>query len=458
MAGGPAPRIFGPSIPTTAAVSRIDAGHPVIATADGRFTASLIGIMQFDVADYFQKSPGPLAIDLRRAGAAGDTARARDLSNGSTFRRARIGIAGKAFGDFEYSVLFDFGGSGEEDNGHVQELWLQYSGWKPAHFRVGAFAPFIGLEDAGSTNGMMFLERPASADIARSVAGGDYREAGQVAFTGKRWFASAAITGRLVNTAGSSTVQPYNSQLGFIGRAGVLPVKTDANLLHLGVHGSYVDHPGNTGGPDATGTTALSPVQFRERPELRVDGTRLIDTGAIDASHAYSTGAEFAAQHKNFLIQGEYERLGIERRNSVLPDPHFHGYYVEGSWLITGERRRYNDGNYAFDGPTIKGSFNPAAGNFGAWELALRWSDTDLNYHQGALGVATPLGGVRGGEQKIVTAGVNWYLNSIARIMFDYQRVDIDHLSPNPATFQTPLGADVGQRYSTGSVRFQLAF
>ena len=225
------PRIFGGGVPTTAAVSRIDSGHPLISTSDGRFTASLIGVMQFDVADYFQRSAGPLGIDFRRAGAASDTARARNLSDGTTFRRARIGIGGRAFGDFEYSVLFDFGGSGEEDSGHVQELWLQYSGWKPAHIRVGAFAPFIGLEDAGSTNGMMFLERPASADVARSLAGGDYREAGQIAFTGARWFASGAITGRLVNTAGSSTIQPYQSQLGFIARAGVLPVKTDNELL-----------------------------------------------------------------------------------------------------------------------------------------------------------------------------------------------------------------------------------
>ena len=281
-------------------------------------------------------------------------------------------------------MLFDFGGSGEEDSGHVQELWLQYSGWKPAHIRVGAFAPFIGLEDTGSTNGMMFLERPASADVARSLAGGDYREAGQIAFTGARWFASGAITGRLVNTAGSSTTQPYQSQLGFIGRAGILPVKSDNDLIHLAVHGSYVAHPADTGGPDAAAGTAISPIQLRERPELRVDGTRLIDTGAIDASHAYTAGVEFAAQHRNFLLQGEYERIGIERRASDLANPRFDGFYVEGSWMITGERRRYNDGNYAFDGPKIDGSFNPAHGNYGAWELALRYSDLDLNYRQGA--------------------------------------------------------------------------
>ena len=451
-------RIFGPGVPTTGAVARIDSGHPVIATADGNFSANLLGVMQFDVADYFQAAAGPLSTDLRRAGAAADTARARNLSDGTTFRRARIGIAGKAFGSFEYSVLLDFGGSGEEDSGHVQELWLQYSGWRPAHIRVGAFAPFVGLEDAGSTNGMMFLERPAPADIARSLAGGDYREAGQLTFAAPRWFASGAITGRLVNTAGSSTVQPYNSQLGFIGRAAALLVKNDDTILHVGAHGSYVAHPANTAGPDAAAGTALSPIQFRERPELRVDGTRLIDTGAIDADHAYTAGLELAAQHRNFLIQGEYERVGIERRLSPLPDPHFHGFYVEGSWVVTGQPRRYNDGNFAFDGPSVKGSFDPKRGQWGVWELALRYSDTDLNYRQGTEGTALPTGGVRGGDQKIVTAGVNWYLNSIARIMLDYQHVTIDRLSPSATSYQTPIGAEIGQNYSAAAMRFQLAF
>ena len=452
------PRIFGPGIPTTGNVSSIDAGRPVVNSADGRFTANLLGVMQFDVANYFQDKAGPLSTDLRRAGAAADNARGRNLSNGSTFRRARIGLGGRAFGDFEYSVLFDFGGSGLEDNGHIQELWFQYSGWKPAHIRVGAFAPFIGLEDAGSTNGMLFLERPASADIARSLAGGDFREAGQLTVNTDHLFVSAAITGRLVNTGGASSVQPYNSQLGFIGRIAALPYKDKDNLIHVGLHGSYVAHPADASGPDAAANAIRYPIQLRERPELRVDGTRLIDTSSINADHAYTVGAEAAFQHKNLMLQSEYERIGIQRYASALSDPDFHGFYVEGSWIITGQTRRYNNGNFAFDGPRVDGSFNPTQNNWGAWELALRYSDTELNYHAGASGSAPVADAVRGGDQHILTAGLNWYLNSIMRVMLDYQHVHISRLSPNATTFVTPVGADIGQTYSAGSMRFQLAF
>jgi phosphate-selective porin OprO and OprP len=92
------------------------------------------------------------------------------------------------------------------------------------------------------------------------------------------------------------------------------------------------------------------------------------------------------------------------------------------------------------------------------WELALRYSDINLNYHAGAHGIAIPTDGVRGGHQKIAAAGVNWYLNSIARIMLDYQHVEIDRLSPSASTWLTPVGAEIGQKYSTAEARFQLAF
>ena len=261
-----------------------------------------------------------------------------------------------------------------------------------------------------------------------------------------------------MNTAGSTTAQPYRDPLNFVARGGVLPVKGANDLVHLGVHGSYVAHPANTGGPDAAAGTAISPIDLSNLPELTVDSTKLIDTGAIDAVHAYTAGAEFAVQHRNFEIQAEYERIGIDRRNSPLANPRFDGFYVEGSWIITGQRRRYNDGNYAFDGPEVPGSFNPKAGNFGVWELALRYSDIDLDYDPGLAATTTPASGVRGGKQRIATAGINWYLNSISRVMFDYQLVRIDRLSPNPITYQTPVGAMVGQNYSAGSMRFQLAF
>lgn len=435
------------------------AGKPSIQSADGRFAANLHGVMQFDTAGYFQDKAGPIATDLRRGGAAGDTAHARDLNNGTNFRRARIGIDGKLFGDFDYNVLFEFGGAGAEDAGHIQELWLQYTGLQPFRFRVGAFPPSIGLEDQGSTNGSLFLERPAIADIARGVAGGDYREGAQLAASHDRWFASAALTTRVVgtiNSTASGNAQSFDQAFGGILRAAVVPIRGDDYMLLAGVHGSRVFSVADAGGPDVLANRY--PVQLRERPELRVDGTRLIDTGQIDARHVTTGGLELAAQKRQFFVQGEYERIGIDRRNSLLSNPHFSGWYVEGGWVLTGERRKFNTGTFAFDAPPVDHPFDPRHGTFGALELALRYSMTDLDYHDGDVGFATPADGIRGGEQKILAAGLNWYLNPVIRFMFDYQHVDIDRLSPNPVIYMTPVGAEIGQSYDAVSVRSQLAF
>ena len=53
-------------------------------------------------------------------------------------RRARIGVDGTAFGDWDYRILLDFGGSGVENTGQFYEAWLQYNGLAPARIRVGA--------------------------------------------------------------------------------------------------------------------------------------------------------------------------------------------------------------------------------------------------------------------------------------------------------------------------------
>ena len=441
----------------------ITAGKPGIASADGRFTANLHAVMQFDAADYKQTEPGPTSIDLRRGAAAGDTAHARDLNSGTNFRRARFGVDGKTFGDIEYSFLLEMGGAGEEDAGHVQELWFQYSGLKPFHFKVGAFPPSIGLDDQASTNGAPFLERAASADIARSLAGGDFREAAMLWAAGERWYAAGSVTGRtvgVVNSQATGVSQPFDSQLGLIGRIAFLPVKTDDAILHIGAHGSYVARPADVNGPDVAAGAARYTITMQERPELRVDGTRLISTGAIDAVHASTIGLEAAGQYKNFLLQGEYEHYDIERRNPAVgvTDPKFNGYYISGSWLLTGEARRYNTSTFAFDAPTVTHPFSPSNHTLGAFELAARYSDIDLNYHAGAAGAAPSADAVRGGDQRIITAGLNWYLNPVVRMMFDYQDVKIDRLSPSAASFLTPTGAQIGQNYHVVSVRSQFAF
>lgn len=451
-------------------------GRPTFATADGKFSASLRGQVQLDTAVYDQRSAGPTATDFRRDGPAlggstsnVDAAHARDLKNGTVFRRARIGLDGTAFGDWDYRILLDFGGSGVENTGQFYEAWLQYNGLAPARIRVGEFPPSLGLDDQASTNGMPFLERSVISDLARGLAGGDTRIAGQLFGYGDHWLAAAAVTGRTVGTLSTGTASPaaqtFGDQLGFTGRLAGTPFHQDGFLVHVGVNGSYVDRPANTGGPGTNGAipTSAETIAFANTPEIRVDGTKLINTGSIPARHATQVGAEFAAQHSNLLLQAEYDRLGVQRSDG-LPDPHFDGYYVSASWLITGETRRYNNTTAAFDAPSIAHPFDWRGGGWGAWELAARYSDADLNYDAGVANTAQSASGIRGGDETNLSVGVNWYWNAFARLMFDYAHVKIDRLSPATNATQAstiwlvPLGAQIGQNFNVWSVRTQFAF
>ena len=434
--------------------------RPTLTTADGQFSASLRGVVHFDAANIAQDPAGPLASDFRRGSLsdATEATRARDLNSGTNFRRARIGVEGKAFKDFDYSLIYEFGGSGSEEGGRVQDLWVQYSGIKPFRFRVGAFALPTGLEDASSTNSSLFLERGSAAEIVRAIGGGDGRSAAAIYANGEHWFASGAITGQTVGNL--SATNPFDEQLAFVGRLAATPLRGYDWLVHVGVNSTVVLTPADNG-PDAT--SARYGLRLRDRPEIRVDGTRLIDTGNIDADGLTTYGLELAAQRKNLYIQAEYENIRIDRRLSALSNPEFSGWYVQGSWVLTGEARRYNSQNAGFDGPKIDKPFDPKKGQWGAWELGARYSTVDLNWHAGRSGVAGPADSVRGGEQTIWTAGVNWYVNPITRIMLQYQDVTVDRLSPGGTAFGagtlTPAaGRQIGQKYQATALRTQIAF
>jgi phosphate-selective porin OprO/OprP len=316
---------------------------------------------------------------------------------------------------------------------------------------------------------MIMMERPAPAEVARNVAAGDSRSAIQVTGNGlwgegdsgiaTRWFASAALTGNTVGTLNSAasgfTAQPTDEQTGIIGRFALAPFSSTDWQAHIAVNAQYVTQPNDAG----ASVTPRYPIQLRDRPELRIDGTRLVDTGGIDAKTASVLGGELGFSAHQFMLESEYFNYKIERRNTGVAqpsDPSFNGWYVQGAWVLTGENRPYNPAEARFDAPKMTYNFNPAAGTWGAFELAARYSDLDLNYHDCGAGHAVPASpapcfdAVRGGEQKISSIGLNWYLNPSIRFMFDYLHVDVDRFNA--------AGLQVGQKYDAIAWRGQFTF
>lgn len=446
---GPATTAAAPK--PTAVEAKLENARPSLASRNGEFTASLRGVFQLDASHYDQAAPGLLATDFRRGSFLDTTEadRARDLSDGTNFRRARLGIEGKAFGDWNYNFLYEFGGSGVEEPGRINAAWLEYAGLGRVRIRVGGIAPPVGIEDVTSTNASLFAERAAVSELTRNIAAGDARSGLGLYSNGKRWNVSAAVTGGVVGG------QSFDEQLAVTGRAVVTPLVGKDYLVHLGANSQVVINPAVSGPDVASG--AARPVRLRERPEARVDGTRLVDTGAIDAAGVEVYGAELAGQFKALSLQGEYYWIQVERRASALPDPSFSGWYVQGGWTITGQPRRYSIASGAFDAPRGE-RFSPKDGQWGVWELAVRYSDLDLDFDSLVTAAA-----IRGGRQKITTLGLNWYPNAAVRFQAGWQNVDVDRLSPGGAAFGAgvltpPAGAQVGQSFDIWSLRTQYAF
>jgi phosphate-selective porin OprO/OprP len=437
--------------------------RPTITAADGRSSIALRANVQLDSALYGESPDRALPADHRRgsvgAGSNRETTGARDFSDGFLFRRARFGVEGSIARDFGYRLLLELGGSGTEGPTRINDAWIAYTGLAPFTFQIGAFAPPSNMDDGTTPEDIAFLERASASELSRTLGASDGRISVGAKANGARWMSSIALTTRTVNDP-----EVFDTQLAAVGRAGVLLATGDDYNLHLGASGTYVFSPADQG---ASATPPRRAIRFRDRPEVRVDGTRLIDTGAIDAAHASVLGVEFGANWKNFYLQGEHFWFDIERRApAALADPDFTGYYLQGSWVLTHENRRYNPVTGSFQNPRPKAPFS-SAGGFGAFELAARYSRMNLNFQEGLAGAAAGMDSVRGGDQKVLTFGINWYLNPNFKVMMNYLLIDVDRLNPagpgnltpfgeSPAT--PPSGVGVGQDLDVFALRTQYSF
>ena len=91
----------------------------------------------------------------------------------------------------------------------------------------------------------------------------------------------------------------------------------------------------------------------------------MIDTGDIEqAQDALQFGLEAAYVNGPLYLQGEYlaSRVGRESQLSSLT---FDGWYVYGSWFLTGESRTYLMGTGTFGRITPKSPFTLKRGGHG---------------------------------------------------------------------------------------------
>jgi phosphate-selective porin OprO/OprP len=375
----------------------------------------------------------------------------------------------------------------------------------PWAFRVGAFPPPANIEDSTSASDLMFLERNSPSTLQRNIAGAEGRDAVTVLYAGERLFGALSFTGDKVQDgakalapAGAAIAANYDEQMSLLGRFAYLPYSTDDAKWLVGVNATYVLKlpdcvPNGTAALATTpGATARNAITLSDTPEMTVDsnGIALVSTGSLPASHVSQWGAETAGNYQNFYGQAGYYAFQVDRApvaytvfssasasTATIVHPsnnNFSAWYLQGSWILTGESKSYSPATAAFTPPKPAQPFSLTDGGWGAWELAARYSDVNLNSHANdtsnvitnwtstASRTYTYYNTVRGGDQRIVTIGLNWYPNNNVRFAFDYQWIDVNRLQAPAAvtTTGTPTLPTVsgGQDLQTIAARMQIAF
>jgi len=401
-------------------------GRPTLKTAGGDFSLAARALVQYDSAYYAQ----------------GHLPAGTDFSSGSDFRRARLGFSGTLYKDWTYEFLYDLGGSGVEGS-TIASAYLQYDGIAPVHLRIGAYPTPESFEDSTSAADLLFLERAQPVDLERSIAGSDGRQGATIFSYDDNYFAALSYTGGLVGESGA-----FDEEQNLVGRAAYRFILDDNVNFAVGADSTYVVRPADL----TAGHEGLEQIRFRERPELNVDdqSIRLIDTGTINANHVWTWGLEATGNWHSLYGQGGYFHYDVDRRDSTLSNPNFDGWYMQASWVLTGEAKPYRSERGAYGSPSPTDEFSFDKFGWGAWELAGRYSVLDLDFDAGLPGMPTPLDGIRGGEQRIWTAGVNWYPNNAIRFLLDYQHTDASRLNST--------GKDIGGRLDALSLRAQVSF
>lgn len=416
-----------------------DNGRPTMTSADGRFSMTVRARLQADFASFSQDKTHP-------AGFAGPS----DLSSGMVMRRVFFGIEGKAFNDFAYEVRLNLGGSdgglnqsvagvapGGEGEPLLSKAVISYVGIPNWHFNFGVINPSFMLEGSSTSDNLMWMEKSDVDNIAAdSFGAGDARrgiEAGwskvNTFWDGDNVAVDLALTGNKTGSAAGHG-NGGDEQTQILTRIVDRFWSDGVSNFQVGVNLASVLYSGNAAGG---GSQSL---RFRDRPGIRVDGTRLIDTGAIAAKTGDMMAFDIEGNWQNVFVEAEWARFSIDRQcgtisaannarctstTAVLDHPSFEGWTLGGTWILTGEAKTYkpsaiNEAQAGFGNPVPAKPFTGDGENWGAWEATLRYTDTNLNWNLGQTAGVSQLAGIAGGDQKIVALGLNWYPNRNIKI------------------------------------------
>jgi phosphate-selective porin OprO/OprP len=327
----------------------------------------------------------------------------------------RLQVEGTVFKKIEFEVSREFGDADEPE----RDAFANIRFGRAFELRAGQFKVPFGHDALIGGANLDFVHRSL---VGRQLAPG--RDLGVMAHgrsKGRRFAYQAGLFRRDGDNA--RTPQTRGGRLALAGRAVVAPFAASANraLSAVEVGGAVVtsDLDDSLG---LRGRTVFGEGVFFDR--VFVDGRRL------------RRGIEAAWAHGPASVSGEYitvsdQRLGMGAAGEALPSVTASGWYIAGTWVLTGERK---DGR-------VDPEHDLFGDGYGALELVARIERLSFGVPSAPEAPASPLAVLPvPNADRAATVGLAWYLNRYLKVSASavFESIADPSRSPRPGSGHVP--------------------
>lgn len=334
-------------------------------------------------------------------------------------QRTRFGIEGTFLKEFEYEIDREFRDSfgGRDTSTPWRDVKLNFRYFRNFQVQVGKFKVPFSVEQLTATHNLDFVLRSRIADdlapgrdVGASLHGRFFErglnyEVGVFRRDGEHEDALAAETETVAQRMYAARVTGTPLRL--------LAAPKIIKDLELGIAGTSSTIPEGLNG--MRGHTASGKTFF---PRSYIRGTR------------FRLGTELTWSPGPFSVKSEFihvrdSRSGQSIRGTDLPSLLSRGWYVTGTWAITGEKK----GN----GIEPRHSLFVDRG-VGAIELAARYEQLRFgsSEHAGLPSRSPRASNILASSDRVWTAGVNWYVNSFFKVQVNGIHDKLEDLQRSP--------------------------
>lgn len=304
--------------------------------------------------------------------------------NGNEFRRVHLSAAGKIAPKLKYKVEINFAHAAIG----FRDVYLKYTGGKLGNFAFGSMAEPTGLDMATSSKYIPFFERAMLTSMQNFRWGAGFHYDNFKILDGKIGF-QLAVTNNGSNDEGFVD-KSLEKGSNIVARLTGTPLRNDEThtLVHLGVNFAKRPH---------------KELKFRAENHMGHKYHYATPDGGDRTELGFELGSTFGA----ISVQGEYKTQTTDHKDKNFETG---SYYAMASYFITGEHRPYKNGGFG----RVKPENDISNGGFGAIEVLVRYSNMSASDNIIAASVNQP------NDVNNLTFGLNWYLTSHARVMYNY--------------------------------------